>query len=75
MYEVKQQVEPVAGQKQKISLHPDAIEILFENRRLIKNVFLNLQGLYGITHMGIACIDPSHELIVFSTTPNIRPLA
>ena len=72
MYEVKQQVEHVAGQKQKISLHPDAIEILFENRRLIKNVFLNLKGLYGITHMGMACIDPSHELIVFSTTPNIE---
>ena len=44
MYEVKQQVEHLVSQKQKITLHPDAIEILFENRRLIKNVFLNLRA-------------------------------
>ncbi len=71
MHELKQ-VEYLPNQKHKIKLHPEVIEILFENRRYIKNVFLNLQGLYGITHMGMACIDPSHELIAFSTTPNIE---
>lgn len=71
MYELKQ-VESQPNQKHKIKLHPEVTEILFENRRYIKNVFSNLQGLYGITHMGMACIDPSHELIAFSTTPNIE---
>lgn len=72
MYEVKQPVEQLDGLNSKVSLHPEAIEILFENRRLIKKIFSNLQGLYGITHMGMACVDPSHELIAFSTTPNIE---
>jgi len=52
MYELKQ-VECQSNQKIKIKLHPEATEILFENRRYIKNVFSNLQGLYGITHMGM----------------------
>lgn len=72
MYEVKQQDDRLAVQKQKITLHSEVIEILFENRRLIKNAFSNLQGLYGITHIGMSCIDPSYELVAFSTTPNIE---
>lgn len=71
MYEVKQ-VEILPEHTQKVTLHPEAIEILFENRRLIKNIFSNLRGLYGITHMGMSCIDPSQELVAFSTTPNIE---
>ncbi|HBP6867986.1 TPA: hypothetical protein L6E37_003054 [Legionella pneumophila] len=71
MYELKQaDCSPI--KEHQIKLHPEVIEILFENRRLIKNVFSNLKGLHGITHMGMACIDPSHELIAFSTTPNIE---
>lgn len=71
MYELKQaDCSPI--KENQIKLHPEVIEILFENRRLIKNVFSNLKGLHGITHMGMACIDPSHELIAFSTTPNIE---
>ncbi|ASQ46854.1 hypothetical protein clem_11585 [Legionella clemsonensis] len=71
MYELKQ-FECLPLKKHNIKLHPKVIEILFENRRYIKNVFSNLKGLHGITHMGMACIDPSHELVAFSTTPNIE---
>lgn len=71
MYELKQ-VECSPNKEHPIKLHPEVIEILFENRRYIKNAFSNLKGLHGITHMGMACIDPSHELIAFSTTPNIE---
>lgn len=71
MYELKQaKCSPL--QKHKIKLHPEVIEILFENRRYIKNLFSNLKGLHGITHMGMACINPSQELVAFSTTPNIE---
>ena len=71
MYELKQ-AECSPHKKHNIKLHPEVIEILFENRRYIKNVFSNLKGLHGITHMGMACIDPLQELIAFSTTPNIE---
>lgn len=71
MYELKQ-ANCSPGKENQIKLHPEVIEILFENRRLINNVFSNLKGLHGITHMGMACIDPSNELIAFSTTPNIE---
>ncbi|HAT9646333.1 TPA: hypothetical protein JBD48_01135 [Legionella pneumophila subsp. pneumophila] len=71
MYELKQ-VECLPTQKQAVKLHPEVIEILFENRRYVKNAFSNLKGLYGISHMAMTCIDPSQELIAFSTTPNIE---
>lgn len=71
MYELKQaECSPI--KEHQIKLDPEVIEILFENRRYIKSVFSNLKGLHGITHMGMACIDPSQGLIAFSTTPNIE---
>lgn len=71
MYELKQ-VESLPTQEQSIKLHPNAIEILFNHRGEIKKAFSNLKGLHGISHMGIACIDPSNELVAFSTTPSIE---
>lgn len=71
MYELNP-VNYLFNPKHKVKLHPKVIEILFENRRYIKKIFSNLRGLYGITHMGMSCIDPSLELITFSTTPNIE---
>ena len=65
-------LEPLSQQKNNMTLHPEIIEILFENRRYIKNVFSDLNGLYDIAHIGLTCIDPSQECIVFSTTPNIE---
>lgn len=70
LYEIKQAESPLKNNN--IKLHPEIIEILFENRRHIKNVFSSLKGWYGITHMGMACIDPFQELVAFSTTPNIE---
>jgi hypothetical protein len=71
MYESKK-LECLSTQKQAITLHPEVIEILFENRPYVKKVFSNLRGLHGITHMAMACIDPSDELMVFSSTPTIE---
>lgn len=71
MYELKQ-VECLPTQEQVIKLHPDVLKILFNHRGEIKKAFSNLKGLHGISHMGIACIDPSNELIAFSTTPSIE---
>ncbi|MFO3122370.1 hypothetical protein SCQ99_14760 [Legionella pneumophila serogroup 1] len=71
MYELKQ-VECSPHKEHPIKLHPEVIEILFENSRHIKNVFSKLKGLHGITHMGMVCIDPSRELTAFSTTPSIE---
>lgn len=71
MYELKQaDCSPI--EEHKIKLHPEVIEILFENRRYIKSVFSNLKGLHGITHMGMTCIDPNQELVAFSTTPSME---
>lgn len=64
--------ESLPLQKCNIRLHSEIVKILFENKRFIKNIFSNLKGLYGITHLGMVCIDPSQELVAFSTTPNIE---
>ncbi|MDQ5884568.1 MAG: hypothetical protein QG594_1606 [Bacteroidota bacterium] len=71
MYELKL-AEHSASKKNNIKLHPKIMEILFENSRYIKNVFSNLKGMHGITHMSMICINPICELLAFSTTPNIE---
>lgn len=53
-------------------LHPEITNILFENHRFIKNVFNNINGLYELSYMGITFIDPSNQLITFSTTPSLE---
>lgn len=45
MYESKK-TKFSSVQKHPVKLHPEVIEILFENRRYIKNVFSNLKGLH-----------------------------
>ena len=47
-------LEPLSQQKNNMTLHPEIIEILFENRRYIKNVFSDLNGLYDIEYNLIA---------------------
>jgi hypothetical protein len=65
-------VDSFSSNKTQIKLHPEILTILLENRRSIKNVFFDINGLYDISHMGISIIDPAHELIAFSSTPNIE---
>ncbi len=55
-----------------ISLHPQAVDILFEHRRYIKNVFLQIKGHYEIAYFSINIISPSNELISFSSMPHIE---
>jgi hypothetical protein len=53
-------------------LHPDATNILFEHRRYVKNIFLQIKGHYETAHFGINFINPSNELVTFSSTPHIE---
>lgn len=53
-------------------LHPDVLDILFENRKFMKNVFENIKGIHEVDHFGLTIIDPLNKLITFSTTPNIE---
>lgn len=53
-------------------LHPSIVNILFEHRRYIRNIFLQIKGLYEISHFGINIINPTNELIAFSSTPHIE---
>lgn len=53
-------------------LHPEILTILFENRRYLKAVFLELHGLYNLSHFGITIIDRLGRTLAFSTTPTIE---
>ena len=53
-------------------LHPNILDILFENRNFVRNVYKKINGLYEIHHYGLTVIDPSHKIVSFSTTPNIE---
>lgn len=55
-----------------ISLHDDILDILFENRKFMKNIFQTINGLHEIHHFGLTIIDPLNKLITFSTTPSIE---
>ncbi len=63
-----------SNQKKKSSVHlyPDIIDILFEHRRFVKNVFLQIKGHYQIDYFGINIINPSNEVVSFSSMPHIE---
>ncbi|OGV29999.1 MAG: hypothetical protein A3E88_07495 [Legionellales bacterium RIFCSPHIGHO2_12_FULL_35_11] len=66
------QLDTAAPKEIETTLYPKILDILFENRRYIKNIFLNINGLYDIAHIGVTIIDPASEIVVFSSTPNIE---
>lgn len=55
-----------------VNLHPEILTILFENRRYIKSIFLELNGLYNLNHFGLTIIDSTGGTLAFSTTPSIE---
>lgn len=55
-----------------ISLHPSIVDALFEHRRFVKNIFLHIKGHYEIAYFGINIINPSNEIVSFSSTPHIQ---
>lgn len=59
-------------EKNSICLHPEILDVLFENNKQIKDIFWDLQGLCEISHLGLTIINPSHEALTFSSTPNIE---
>ncbi|MBA2711686.1 MAG: hypothetical protein H0U57_13995 [Tatlockia sp.] len=68
----KSRLNDIARLDVKAKLHPEIFTILYEHRRYIKSVFLEIYGLYEICHFAITVINPSKEIIVFSATPNIE---
>lgn len=65
-------LDTVVSKDISATLHSNILDILFEHRRYIKNVFLNINGLYDIAHVGLTIINPVNEITVFSSTPNIE---
>lgn len=55
-----------------VSLSPSIIDALFEHRRYVKNIFLQIKGHYEIAYFGINIINPSNELVSFSSMPHIE---
>ncbi|STX50140.1 putative FlgJ-like protein [Legionella busanensis] len=65
-------VNAVDTNETEVMLHPDILNILFEHRRQIRNVFLQINGFYDISHFSLSIVDPSNEMIILSATPNIE---
>lgn len=55
-----------------VSLYPSVIDALFEHRRYVKNIFLQIKGHYEVAYFGINIINPSNELVSFSSMPHIE---
>ena len=55
-----------------VSLYPSIIDALFEHRRYVKNIFLQIKGHYEVAYFGINIINPSNELVSFSSMPHIE---
>lgn len=55
-----------------VSLHPSIVDALFEHRRYVKNIFLQIKGHYEIAYFGINIINPSNKIISFSSMPHIE---
>ena len=56
----------------KQKFHPDILNILYENRCHVKKKFSEVIGFYEINHISITIINPSNEMVTFSTTPSIE---
>ena len=55
-----------------VTLHPDIVTILFEHRRFVKNIFLQIKGHHEIAYFGVNILNPENELISFSSMPHIE---
>ncbi|KTC65684.1 putative FlgJ-like protein (plasmid) [Legionella adelaidensis] len=68
----RQMLEKINTLSVKPILHSKLLEILFENRRLVKNIFFEIQGLFDIDYIGLKIINSNKEIIAFSTIPSIE---
>ncbi|MGC1181741.1 hypothetical protein [Legionella sp.] len=55
-----------------VSLHSSVVDILFEHRRYVKNIFLQIKGHYEVAYFGLSIISPSNELVSFSSMPHVE---
>jgi hypothetical protein len=67
---VAKEQELKSSKKQK--LHPDILNILYDNRCHVKKKFSEVIGFYEINHISITIINPENEMVAFSTTPSIE---
>lgn len=59
-------------EKHTVSLHSHASDILFEHRRQVSSIFLQIKGHYEIAYFGLNIINPANELVAFSSLPHIE---
>lgn len=58
--------------KDRIHLHQNILNILFENKIYLKNLFSNVIGLFEVSYVSITIINPDEEAIIFSSMPSIQ---
>ncbi len=54
------------------SLHPNLVEVLFANKNEVSQVFNDVLGLYGISHIALSHIDNNKQLLALSSTPSLE---
>ncbi len=52
-----------------ITLHPNALDLLFSHKETVSQVFKDVLGLHGIEHIALTHLLPTHELLALSSTP------
>lgn len=56
----------------KITLHPQASDLLFKHYRSMARIFRDVLGQLEIDYMAIAILTPKDELLFFSSRPGIE---
>lgn len=52
--------------------HPQAENLLFQNKRDLLTVFSDVIGTYELAHLSITCISQTNEVVFLSHTPSIE---
>jgi len=55
-----------------ITLNPDFFTTLFRHQLAVRNVFKDVLGLYGISHVALTHINEKNQLLSLSSTPSLE---
>lgn len=65
-------LEQKSDKKETPYLHQNILNILFENKIYLKNLFSNVIGLFDVSYVSITIINPDKEAVIFSSMPSIQ---
>lgn len=65
-------LEQKIGKTENLHLHKNILNILFENKKYLQNLFSNVIGLYDVSYVSISIINQNGEFVVFSSMPSIQ---